>query len=91
MIEDCLTDARLIAWELEQAAYDLMMRRVETAAELVAALDEAVWDLVICDYRLPCFNAEDALNLIRGRLGGAAWICHSSWFQAPSTSAQPAT
>ena len=53
IVEDSYTDAALVELELQQAGYDLVTLRVDTAAGFNAALDEAVWDIVISDYRMP--------------------------------------
>ena len=42
-----------------------MFQRVETGAEMAAALATANWDAVICDYNLPGFSATAALNLLQ--------------------------
>ena len=67
MVEDSETDAALIEWELEQAGLHPLTRRVQTASEMTAALDEVAWDVVICDYRLPGFSAPAALELVTAR------------------------
>ena len=65
IIEDSPADATLIEWELTHAGYDPVTRRIERAPELVAALADATWDLIICDYRLPQFSAQAALALLK--------------------------
>ncbi|HLZ28603.1 MAG TPA: EAL domain-containing protein [Chloroflexota bacterium] len=67
IVEDSAPDATLVELELEQAGYALVMRRVETATALSVALDEATWDVVICDSSLPRFSAEAALQLVKAR------------------------
>ena len=67
MVEDFAADARLIEFELEQAGYELVTRRVVSAREMSAALDEEPPDLIICDYTLPAFSAPDALELVKAR------------------------
>jgi PAS domain S-box-containing protein len=65
LIEDYEEDAALLQRHLSRADYVLDARRVETAAELHAALLEPAWDLVIADYTLPSFGARDALEIIQ--------------------------
>ncbi|MBB5063987.1 ATP-binding protein [Granulicella mallensis] len=66
IIEDYEEDALLLQRHLARAGYKVDARRIETAAELKAALEEpAAWDLVIADYTLPTFGARDALKLIQ--------------------------
>ena len=52
-IEDCESDFRLIERELKHAGLIRSIRRVDTRAGLLAALDEAKWDLVLTDYSVP--------------------------------------
>src|SRR5580698_4858803 len=66
IIEDYEEDALLLQRHLARAGYKVDARRIETAAELQAALEEPLpWDLVIADYTLPAFGARDALKLIQ--------------------------
>jgi PAS domain S-box-containing protein len=68
VIEDYEEDALLLRRHLTRAGYDVDFRRIETAAELRAALDEPKpWDLVLADYTLPSFGARDALSIIQQR------------------------
>lgn len=67
VVEDAEDDAALLARELRRAGFATTMERVETAAEMRAALDRAAWDLVIADYTLPQFGALDALALLKQR------------------------
>ncbi|MDQ2077924.1 bifunctional diguanylate cyclase/phosphodiesterase [Marinimicrobium sp. ABcell2] len=64
-IEDSELDAELTAAELARGDFELQMERVETEDDMSAALADADWDLVICDYRLPRFSAEDALSTLK--------------------------
>ncbi len=67
IVEDYEDDALLIERELRRAGYALVCQRVETAAELRAALEDRAWDLIISDYRLPQFTGLDALALVKER------------------------
>ena len=67
IVEDSLSDASLIEFELKHAGYDLVTRRVETAREMRAALDEGTANVIICDYTLPEFSAPAALELVKAR------------------------
>jgi diguanylate cyclase (GGDEF)-like protein len=67
MVEDSPADARLIQWELKHSGFDLVMRRVDAAPGVSEALDEATWDLIICDYGLPGFSPLAALALVTER------------------------
>ena len=65
LVEDSADDADLILHELRRAGYDPTYQRVQTAAELKAALAQRPWDLVIADYVLPHFSAPAALTLVK--------------------------
>lgn len=65
IIEDSRRDFDLAVRELRQAGWEADARRVETAAQLAAALESEAWDLVISDYALPEFNATDALHALQ--------------------------
>jgi PAS domain S-box-containing protein len=65
IIEDSESDAALAVRLLGKAGYDVHDRRVETAGEMQAALQEQTWDVVICDYRLPQFDAPAALAVLQ--------------------------
>jgi PAS domain S-box-containing protein len=66
VIEDYEEDALLLRRHLARAGYDVDFRRIETAAELRAALNEPKpWDLALADYTLPSFGARDALSIIQ--------------------------
>jgi len=65
IIEDSAADAERVALELERAGYAPDYRRVATAAEVSAALDERHWDLILCAHNLRDFNYKAALALVR--------------------------
>lgn len=65
LVEDCESDAALIARVLVKAGYDVTHCRVESGEAFSAALAERDWDIVISDYNLPQFDAGDALALLR--------------------------
>src|SRR4051794_10284561 len=65
MIEDSDADAELVQHELRRGFAPLHCERVGTSAELKAALDRGVWDLLLCDHGLPGFNAPEALKIVK--------------------------
>ena len=65
MVEDSEDDAALIVRELQRSGFDPAVERVDTSAAMNKALVERVWDLVICDYRMPAFSAPEALMLLK--------------------------
>lgn len=66
-IEDCETDALLMAAQLEDGGFEPTYRRVETAADLGKAMESTEWDVAICDFRIPGFGAEPALEIVKAR------------------------
>jgi PAS domain S-box-containing protein len=65
VIEDSENDSALLLEELRQKGYEPVSERVQTAGELMAAMDRHVWDVLLSDYVMPQFSGPDALKLIR--------------------------
>ena len=65
LVEDSVDDAELVELELIQGGLAPDMVRVETAAEMRRCLDQGGWDVVLCDYHLPAFGAEAALETLQ--------------------------
>jgi PAS domain S-box-containing protein len=63
-VEDSERDTALLTRYLKRAGYDLNSQRVETAAGMKAALETSEWDVILCDYSMPQFNALSALKLL---------------------------
>jgi PAS domain S-box-containing protein len=64
-VEDSEDDALLLVRTLRRGGYDPNWARVDTAADMEAALDGRAWDLVISDHSMPSFNSSAALGLLR--------------------------
>lgn len=64
-LEDSARDAALLKHHLEQANYELLYQRVETAAAFETALLGAEWDVILCDYAMPQYSALAALALVK--------------------------
>ena len=67
-VEDSAADAELMVRALRTGGFDPVSERVETAPELLAALERGPWDVVLSDYYLPSLEAPAALALVRDRL-----------------------
>ncbi len=65
MVEDVEDDALLIIQELRGGGYRPEWERVDTAADMAAALNDKPWDIVIADYTMPHFSATEALALLK--------------------------
>ena len=66
VIEDREDDVQLLVDHLERSGFSTDWRRVQSEAELVAALVQP-WDLILSDYSMPGFNGIRALSLVRTR------------------------
>ena len=65
LIEDSDDDALLDQRQFRRVGLDVTAERVDTAAGLSAALRRGAPDVVICDYNMPAFSAEEALAQIQ--------------------------
>jgi signal transduction histidine kinase len=63
--EDSEEDTLLLVRELKNAGFDPIFKRVETAAEMKAALNVQTWDIVFADYTMPRFSAIHALRVLK--------------------------
>ncbi len=66
IVEDSDDDALLLLRQFHRAGLPVEHERVETAADLAAALRRRCPDVVISDYNLPAFDAREALELVQG-------------------------
>jgi diguanylate cyclase len=66
IVEDSKDDAELLVIELEKGGYDPIYTRVDTEADMQAALEHPLaWDIILADYSMPEFSAIAALSLLR--------------------------
>ena len=65
IVEDSEDDALLLIRELRRSGYDPRTLRVQSAADMEAALQQHVWDVVVTDHNMPNFSSEDALHLVK--------------------------
>ena len=65
LVEDSPSDAALSLRHLTKAGFELTHLRVETAAQMREALRTHSWDIVLCDFSLPGFNATSALATLQ--------------------------
>lgn len=65
IVEDNPADAELVELQLVRGGYVPHARRVQTAAEMQAALDAGPWDLILSDYAMPRFSGLEALELLK--------------------------
>jgi signal transduction histidine kinase len=65
IIEDWDADAQLVVRELRRHGYEVEYERVETGPAMKQALAHKDWDIILCDYSLPEFNAMNALTTLK--------------------------
>jgi two-component system cell cycle sensor histidine kinase/response regulator CckA len=65
VIDDSDDDALLIVTHLRRGGIELTYERVETMRALAEALAARPPDIVLCDYNLPGFSAQDALRMLQ--------------------------
>ena len=65
IVEDSEFDAALLILELKKGGYDVTHHRVQTEEDMLAALREQSWDLIISDYSMPRFSAHAALAVAK--------------------------
>jgi PAS domain S-box-containing protein len=65
IIDDSENDALLIIRELKKGGYSPVYERVETAASMEKSLKDEIWDIILCDYKMPKFNAPSAIALLK--------------------------
>jgi PAS domain S-box-containing protein len=66
ILEDRPTDAELLIFELRDAGYQPIWKRVDTEADYLAALNNQL-DIILADFSLPQFNALRALRHLQDR------------------------
>ena len=64
-MEDSEDDFLLVLHALKQGGLNCRATRVEDAETFRKALVEKAWDLILCDYSLPSFNAPEALEILK--------------------------
>ena len=65
MVDDSENDVLLIIRELKKGGYNPFYERVETAAAMRNSLQEKQWDIILCDYKMPKFDAPSAIALLK--------------------------
>jgi DNA-binding NtrC family response regulator len=64
-VEDSEQDVALLTRHLSRAGYELVSERVETPTAFSSALETQEWDVILCDYSMPHFDALQALALLK--------------------------
>ncbi|MBF0551305.1 MAG: diguanylate cyclase [Deltaproteobacteria bacterium] len=67
IVEDNENDVKLLLRELRRGGFEPVYQQVYSAEAMTAALNDAPWDIITCDYFMPTFNGMEALMLARER------------------------
>jgi PAS domain S-box-containing protein len=73
LVEDRVSDAKLVIRQLAKAGLDFAWRRVASEATLLAELERPV-DVILADFHLPGFDVRRALELAKARHPGVPFI-----------------
>ena len=65
IIEDSASDAELMVRHLQKAGFDVSFERVDSPENMREALRGQAWELLLCDFSLPGFDARDALTILK--------------------------
>jgi signal transduction histidine kinase/ActR/RegA family two-component response regulator len=74
VIDDSPDDTELMVHALRCAGYEPTVTRVDTEATMRSALKRAAWDVVLCDYTLPAFDAPAALGVMQECAGAVPQV-----------------
>lgn len=66
-LEDSVHDHRLVKREFQKSGESIDIRHVENLADFEKAIQEAHFDVILADYRLPGFTALDAWQLMKNK------------------------
>lgn len=64
-VEDEEDDVELILRALRGSGFQVDYVRVETAEDMQSALRDRAWDIILCDYHMPRFDAIQALRVLK--------------------------
>jgi len=64
-IEDSEDDVILLKRNLKKEGYDPLVKQITNAEEMREELPTEDWDVIICDYLMPDFDVESALEILK--------------------------
>jgi PAS domain S-box-containing protein len=64
-LEDSVNDAELIRSKLEEDNLACFVERVDTREAFTTRLEQGRYDVILCDYTMPCYDGLSALALAR--------------------------
>ncbi|MAU09768.1 MAG: hypothetical protein CL607_08105 [Anaerolineaceae bacterium] len=65
ILEDSQPDAHLLLRSLQREGYSIAHQRVDNADDMVSALHNSEWDVILSDYSMPSFSANEGLDLLK--------------------------
>jgi len=65
IIEQSEDDALLIIRELKNGGFNPIYERIATVAAMKKTLKNKQWDIILCDYKMPKFNAPSAITILK--------------------------
>ncbi len=65
MVDDSQDDVLLIIRELQKGGYNPVYERVDNASAMNKALQEKLWDIILCDYKMPKFSGPSAIAVLK--------------------------
>ncbi len=65
LVDDSVTDTKLVVQALRGAGLEIAFERVDDARAMRGSLEKGKWDAVLCDWSMPKFSAMGALSVIK--------------------------
>src|SRR5688572_25574786 len=65
IIENSRDDTTRALQALEQAGYGVAPEQIRTETQMLAALREKTWDLILCDHKMPSLPTLQALDILK--------------------------
>ena len=65
IVEDSDDDTKLLLRAIQRGGYSVSYARVETRRSMEKALARQEWNIILCDYSMPQFNAMEALATLK--------------------------
>ncbi|HEV2395293.1 MAG TPA: response regulator [Verrucomicrobiae bacterium] len=81
LVEDSQSDALLLIRALDRGGFDVISQRVDTAESMELALQNQLWDAILCDHAMPSFSAPEALELIKKHQFDVPFIIVSGYIE----------
>ena len=79
LIEDSQTDADILLWNFKKKGIDIIYTRVEKEDELMYALLEKKFDLILSDYNMPCMDPLTACSICNKFISSTPFIIYSAF------------